>query len=160
MRVASVDSETMRPPQIASSSSSLLMTLAAIADQVFKQIEDLRLNGHNGVAAAELAPPGVENITIENKNQLLARKRGFALPRHCLPVCHMILAPHLAKENQGRVKEISRSAQGVDAAPLALSRERRTSGDRTFPIGGELSMLAGRSSAHVIKSAPWARRRR
>jgi hypothetical protein len=38
--------------------------LAAIADQVFKQIEDLRMNGHNGVLAAELAPPGVKDVTV------------------------------------------------------------------------------------------------
>jgi hypothetical protein len=49
--------------------------VAAIADQVFKQIEDLRLNGHNGVPAAELAPLGVKDVTIENKNQLLALRR-------------------------------------------------------------------------------------
>jgi hypothetical protein len=133
--------------------------VVTIADQVFKQIEDLRLSGHNGVPAAELAPPGVEDVTIENKNQLLARKRGFALPRPAYRFAIGILAPHLAKENQGLVKEISRSAQSVVAAPLALLCGRRTSGDRTLPIRGELSMLAGRFSAHVIKSAQWARRR-
>jgi hypothetical protein len=43
--------------------------VAAITDQVFKQIEDLRLNGHSGVPAAELAPPGIEDVIIEKKNQ-------------------------------------------------------------------------------------------
>ena len=31
----------------------------------------------NGVPTAELAPPGVEDVTIENKNQLLARSAVF-----------------------------------------------------------------------------------
>ena len=48
--------------------------MAAIADQVLEQIEDLRLNGHNGVPAAELAPLGVEDETVEHKNQLLRPK--------------------------------------------------------------------------------------
>jgi hypothetical protein len=53
--------------------------VAAIADQVFKQIEDLRLNGHNGVPAAELAPLGVKDVTVEHKNQLLRPKARLHL---------------------------------------------------------------------------------
>jgi hypothetical protein len=91
--------------------------VAAIADQVFKQIEDLGLNGHKGVAAAELAPSGVEDVTIENKNQLLARKGGFALPRLCLPVCARDISPvpreRKSRPCQGNIKIGSKRGCGA-----------------------------------------------
>ena len=100
--------------------------MAAIADQVFKQIEDLWLNGHKGLPAAELTPPRVEDVFIEKKDQLPAPgKRGFALSRPpYLPSSHRDMS---APQNQSRVKEISRPAQSVVAAPLALSWEGRLS---------------------------------
>jgi hypothetical protein len=50
------------------------------------------------VPAAELAPPGVEDVIIENKNQLLARKRGFALsPRYLRSRHRDISAPRETK---------------------------------------------------------------
>ena len=81
-----------------------------------------------------LAPLGVEDVTIENKNQTFGPKArlGLAAPLHtALPLG--VLASHLAKKNQGRAKEISRSAQSVVAAPLALSWERRLS-ERSHPM--------------------------
>ena len=60
-----------------------------------------------------------------------------------------MLAPHLTKENQSRVKEISRSAQSVLAPPLALSWKGRLSEREFFRCLGYVScMLNAFESAH------------
>ena len=69
MRLVSVDSETMRPSQIAAIRSSLVTTRSRFSHQIDQQIEHLRLDRDELAAAAQLAAVGVEHDVGEVKLQ-------------------------------------------------------------------------------------------
>jgi hypothetical protein len=45
----------------------------AVTNEVFEQVEDLRLHGHQCSAPAQFAPSDVENELIEQVQQLMLR---------------------------------------------------------------------------------------
>ena len=65
IRVVSVDSETMRPPQIAATRSSLLATRSRFLIKIGQQVEHLRLDRDRNGAMTQLAPIGVESVIFE-----------------------------------------------------------------------------------------------
>ena len=67
MRLLSVDSETMRPPQTAAMISSLVTTRSRFSNQIDKEIKDLRLDLNQSRAAPQLAAADVERIVAENE---------------------------------------------------------------------------------------------
>ena len=67
MWLVRVDSETIRPPQTASSSSSLLTTRSRFSHQIEQQVEDLRPDGDRLGPARQLPPVGVEHIVFEHE---------------------------------------------------------------------------------------------
>ena len=74
-RLVSVDSETIRPSQTASSRSSLLTTRSRLSDQVDEQIEDLRSDIDQLGAAPQLAAIHVYRIFTELKWHSGLRRR-------------------------------------------------------------------------------------
>ena len=69
MRLVSVDSDTTRPFQTASSRSSLRHHALAVAHQKIDEIEHLRLDGDQRVRPAQLAPLRIEHEILEPKRQ-------------------------------------------------------------------------------------------
>ena len=67
MRLVSVESDTIRPPQTEAMRSSLLTTRSRFSHQVNQQVEYLRLNGDGLGTAAQLAPVGVKRVIGKEK---------------------------------------------------------------------------------------------
>jgi hypothetical protein len=114
-RLESVASETVRPRQTAASRSSRLTTRAR-ADEKLQQIEDLRLDRDLGIAAAQLAPAGIEDELTEMIQQN-PNSAGPA-PTECGTLAH-----HTCRKNHGVLKSKSgRSESGRRKVRIWFSR--------------------------------------
>ena len=67
MRLVSVESDTMRPPQTEAIRSSLLTTRSRFWTRYNQQIEHLRLDRDGLGAAAQLAPLDIKHMMSEVK---------------------------------------------------------------------------------------------
>ena len=72
MRLVSVASETIRPPQTDAMRSSLVTTRSRFSHQVDQQIEHLRLDRNRLGAAAQLAPVGIKRMIGKENCTLLS----------------------------------------------------------------------------------------
>ena len=77
MRLSSVESETMRPPQTEAMRSSLLTTRSRFSIEIDQKVEHLRLDRNNYVTRAQLAAFAVEHEILERKQHVVAP--------HCWP---------------------------------------------------------------------------
>jgi len=67
IRLVSVDSETIRPPQTEAMRSSLLTTWSRFCTKYTQQIEYLGLDRYRLGAAAKLAAVGIKRMIIKDK---------------------------------------------------------------------------------------------
>ena len=112
-----VDSETIRPPQTASSRSSLLTTRSRLLHQIEQQVEDLRPDRDRLGPPGELPPVGIEHVVSEHD---IARRRstlrdrrdderpGHADDRH--DCSHPPALDKYPRQIQGQFKPAARSS--------------------------------------------------
>ncbi len=81
MRLVSVESDTMRPPQTAAIRSSLLTTRSRFCDQVDQQIEHLRLDRDQFGAAPKLPPVDVKHMIFKAKLHRDGLRSRFLIKR-------------------------------------------------------------------------------
>ena len=114
MRVVSVDSDTMRPPQTAWIRSSRLTTLVMVGDQASQHVEHLRLDGDKRLAAAQFASAGIEREVFEPQGA-----RYFASYTFCTAAADLV-----PRSYQDHVKKLSTSSQGFDGSTRVRSSEQ------------------------------------
>ena len=68
MRLVSVESDTIRPPQTEAMRSSLLTTRSRFSHQVNQQVEHLRLDVYCDFGAPKFAPFNIDFVVTKTEN--------------------------------------------------------------------------------------------